>query len=165
MSCARRAKGSVGKVALTDGPVHIRKRACKGRARGAGGRTIATMCHQFHKQREKGPKACRVALTDGPVHARKRACKGRARETGNVGQACCGQACRIRENAGTFLEWGESRRASGERASGVSMRCGKGTLAVVRRLSSPAALLQAPRGRVFFGPAMHGSVTGKLCFQ
>ena len=27
---------------------------------------------------------------------------------------------------------------------------------VVRRLSSPAALLQAPRGRVFFGLAMHG---------
>ena len=33
---------------------------------------------------------------------------------------------------------------------------------VVRRLSSPAALLQAPRGRVFFGSAMHGSVLAPL---
>ena len=42
------------KVARTDGPVHTRKRACKGRARGAvgvGGRTIATTCRQFHKLR------------------------------------------------------------------------------------------------------------------
>ena len=86
------------------------------------------MCRQFHKLRWEGPKACKVALTYRPVHTGKRACKGRARETGNVGQACCGQACRIRENAVTAPEWGESRRGSGERASGVSMRCGKGTL-------------------------------------
>ena len=33
---------------------------------------------------------------------------------------------------------------------------------VVRRLSSPAALLQAPRGRVFFGLAMHVPVIFKL---
>merc|ERR1712127_839552 len=118
----------LGKVALTDGPVYIRKRACKRRARGAGGRTIAIMCRQFHKLRWEGPKACKVALTYRPVHTRKRACKGRARGAGNVGQACCGQACRIRENAVTSPEWGESRRGSGERASRVSMRCDKGTL-------------------------------------
>ena len=38
------------KVALTNGPVHTRKRACKGRARGAGGRTIATMCRLLARQ-------------------------------------------------------------------------------------------------------------------
>jgi hypothetical protein len=31
----------------------------------------------------------------------------------HVGQACCGRACRIRENAVTFLEWGESRSSRG----------------------------------------------------
>ena len=50
-----------------------------------GSRTVATMCRQFHKLREKTPRGGKVALTNGHVHTRKRACKGRAREAEGVG--------------------------------------------------------------------------------
>ena len=37
----------------------------------------------------------------------------------------CGGLC---ENAVTLLGWGKSKRASGDRARGMSIRCGGGTL-------------------------------------
>jgi hypothetical protein len=53
-----------------------------------------------------------------------------------VGGPACGQARCAGENAVTFLCWGECRRASGERASGAGMRCGRGTLDGPSALSS-----------------------------
>ena len=43
-------------------------------------------------------------------------------------QACGGRACCVCENAVTLLGWGKSRRASGDRTRGMSIRCSRGTL-------------------------------------
>jgi len=78
----------------------------------------------------------KVALTGSPVHTRKRVCKGRPSGAGSgVGPTRCGQACCAGENAVAFQCWCECRRARGERASGASMRCGRGAL------DSPLALI------------------------
>ena len=43
-------------------------------------------------------------------------------------QACGERAGCVCENALTLLGWGKIRRASGDRARGMSIRCGRGTL-------------------------------------
>ena len=68
---SRREKSSrLGLVALTVGPVHMRMRASKERAREGSvcGRAIAAECNQFRRSRgEKSSRLGLVALTVGPV--------------------------------------------------------------------------------------------------
>ena len=78
---------------------------------------------------------------------------GRARGEREEQKACaCRLAAGVCENALTLLGWGKIRRASGDRARGMSIRCGRGTLDGSSALIAGGFAAGASRPRVSAEP-------------